>query len=117
MYVMGSGRPREDRPLEGSACRRRMRYEHTATRTWTRLLSTYGAHALDAMVILAYVAVVDVLLLEASLGTVARAALGLPLIVFLPGYAMVTALFPRTMTGRGMPNGFSCLAMLRKVRH
>jgi uncharacterized membrane protein len=73
-----------------------MRYERTGTRGWARLLTLYVAYGLDAMVALAYVAVVDVLLLGASLGPLARAALGLPLIVFLPGYALVTAAFPRT---------------------
>ena len=78
-----------------------MRYERTGRRRWARLLTLYVAHGLDALVVLAYVALVDVLLLEASLGSLARAALGLPLILFLPGYALVTAAFPRTAQGAG----------------
>lgn len=54
----------------------------------------------DVVAVIAFVAVADVGLLAPGLSLPLRAVLALPLLFFLPGYAVVTALFP-ARAGRG----------------
>ncbi|GAA0676393.1 DUF1616 domain-containing protein [Natronoarchaeum mannanilyticum] len=63
--------------------------------TWrTRLCRSVRSGALDVLVVLGYLAASAVALYVLEVGGTARALLGLPLVLFLPGYALVAAAFP-----------------------
>lgn len=53
----------------------------------------------DLLSLFVYVVVMDGVLVSGSLGGAARTILGLPLLVFVPGYAVLACLFPRHQDG------------------
>jgi len=63
--------------------------------TWrSRVRRSVRSGALDVLVVLGYLAMSAVALYVLEVGGTVRALLGLPLILFLPGYALVAATFP-----------------------
>lgn len=73
-----------------------MKYANREPSSWSERATVYAACSVDAVVIVGYLLVVDLVTLGTGVGQVPRALLALPLVVFLPGYALTAALFPQT---------------------
>jgi uncharacterized membrane protein len=73
-----------------------MKHVHLESSGWSDRATAYVTSGVDAIVVVAYLVVVDLATVGGVFPPAARAAVALPLVVFLPGYALVTALFPRT---------------------
>jgi len=80
-----------------------MKYVHQESSGWTDRATEYVTCGVDALVVLAYLVVVDLATMGGVFPPAARAVVALPLVVFLPGYALVAALFPRTTAS--VPDG------------
>ena len=73
-----------------------MKYANREHGSWSERATVYAACSVDALVIVGYLLVVDLVTLGTGLPEAPRALLALPLVVFLPGYALTAVLFPRT---------------------
>jgi uncharacterized membrane protein len=71
-----------------------MNHERIRWQRWIDVLASVGFSAVDAIGIVLYLLAVDVLLVRTVTGQTIIAALTLPLVVFVPGYALVSVLFP-----------------------
>lgn len=60
-----------------------------------------AAAVTDLLAIVLYLAVADVVLLDGTLPSAVTALVGLPLLLFVPGYVLVAALFPRSRSAAG----------------
>lgn len=72
-----------------------MKYSRSESRGWVDLASVLTACGFDALVVLGFLALVDVVVLSAAVPPLGRKLLAIPLVVVLPGYALTAALFPR----------------------
>lgn len=74
-----------------------MKYTQSESRGWLNLATVLTACGFDALVLLGYLAVVDVVILSGGVPPFVQAVVALPLVVILPGYAVTAALFPRAV--------------------
>lgn len=74
-----------------------MKHSQHDSSGWIDRVTVCTSCGFDALVILVYLAVVDVTILSGATPPVVRAFLGIPLLLFLPGYAVTAALFPRAV--------------------
>jgi len=65
---------------------------------WTAVLRASTATVTDLFVVVAYVVVADVVLIEGALPSAVKTLVGLPLLLFVPGYVVLAALFPRNLS-------------------
>ncbi|MDG5776826.1 DUF1616 domain-containing protein [Haloarculaceae archaeon H-GB1-1] len=72
-----------------------MNYERSGSSGVLETIRTNSPTLTDVALILGLLSVADVLLFQLDLGQPLRGVIGLPILVFLPGYALVAALFPR----------------------
>lgn len=77
-----------------------MKYERSWTGV-TGLLRACGRAFPDLLAVLAYVGLMDAVLVSSGLEGPARVLIGLPLLVFVPGYGLLAALFPRRQDDPG----------------
>jgi uncharacterized membrane protein len=78
-----------------------MNYERSGSSGLLAVVRTNLPTLTDAVLILGFLSVADVVLFERGLSQALRALFGLPLVVFLPGYALLALLFPRQPTDGG----------------
>lgn len=83
-----------------------MRERSPEDRRWRRAVPGLGSVPADAAAVVGFVAAADLALVApVADGVFARALVGLPLLFFVPGYALVSALFPGCHTlGAGRRN-------------
>lgn len=72
-----------------------MKHSQAESRRWVDLATLCTSYGFDALVLLAYLVVIDLVVLGTSVPPALRAALAIPFVLFLPGYAVTAALFPR----------------------
>ncbi|WP_232688784.1 DUF1616 domain-containing protein [Halobacterium zhouii] len=74
--------------------------EEHAHGQWTSTVRRWSASLTDLLVVVAYVAVADAVLIDDALSPAVRAMVGFPLLLFVPGYVLLAGLFPRDAPAR-----------------
>lgn len=64
---------------------------------WTRIVRKWTSSLTDLLLVIAYIVAVDATFIDAAVSPTVRALVGFPLLLFVPGYVLLAALFPRNL--------------------